>query len=129
MQPGSIIERIPGFKFRFLDRNGQQFPPWVIEVPISVPVVLESWKYAGKQDTAFIYLFIEGYCDFAVNEEIYRICYDHRGFRQLQSPMDLSFVEEMQTYKKNTEPSRILTRQPSKIFTAPIINQLYGTVR
>jgi hypothetical protein len=99
MKVGSLVERVRHLTLieRVTGKVVEGFPG---KVPKNVPVVVSGWRFADKGAADLYYISIEGYevtkkQDGGLTHE----WYSPSLFIELQPPMDLSFIEEMQQPK------------------------------
>jgi hypothetical protein len=87
MQVGSLVERVVDPVY-VLDEYGRPVPLGsdFSLVPMNTPVLIIGWKYANKWDNCMFMFELEGYQGW----------YNERILRELQPPMDMAFLEEMQ---------------------------------
>lgn len=96
MKVGSLVERRPdGFLVDQL--TGKIVEGMSGKIPKGVPLVISGWNYGHKSLPDLFYLTIEGY-EMSKDEQgvIRHEWYSPKLFIELQPPMDLGFIEEMQ---------------------------------
>lgn len=95
MRVGSLVERVSDGELieQGTNRIVEGMPGFV---PKKVPLVISAWKFCDRNEHDLYKFQIDGY-EFVKNNGVTtEVWYSPKLFVELQPPMDLTFVEEMQ---------------------------------
>lgn len=101
MKIGSLVERIPEISLIWYFGNQKVcIEGYKGTIPKNTPLIISAWQFCNKSSSDLFEFMIEGYEKIFINNQWSDVWYSPKLFIELQPPMDMYFIEEMQL----TEP-------------------------